>query len=66
MLMLVFVPLLMTNCEVKDEDDICAETVKPEIKRGVSIDVEIMFSDSVPWEGLVTMQFYKQYCDGKI
>ena len=63
--MLAFFTFVMATCEEVDEPS-CEDTAQPEITRGFSIDVYIYYSDTVPWEGLVTMKFHKEYCSGKI
>lgn len=61
---LVSFSLLFISCE-KDtmKDPSCDDWIMPEVIRGFSVDVVVMFADTVPWEGLVTMEFYKRYCN---
>ncbi|MEE4257784.1 MAG: hypothetical protein V2I47_12165 [Bacteroidales bacterium] len=63
--MMVLFTFVMTNCEVEEEPG-CEETAQPEITRGFSIDVYVYYKDSVPWEGLITMKFWKEYCSEEI
>lgn len=64
--LLLFFVFAISGCEEKDDDPTCEETAMPEITRGFSIDINVYFADSVPWEGLVTMKFHKEYCSGEI
>ncbi|MDT8394784.1 MAG: hypothetical protein RQ761_13155 [Bacteroidales bacterium] len=59
--------LMIMSCE-KDtnSDPDCDDWAMPEITRGFSVDVVVMFADTVAWEGLVTMKFHKEYCNLKI
>lgn len=64
---LALISLILTSCDKDDErEDKCDETVMPEITRGFSIDIIVMYKDSVPWSGPVSMKFYKEYCNLEI
>ncbi len=59
--------LMILSCEKdSNQDPDCDDWAMPEITRGFSVDVVVMFADTVAWEGLVTMEFYKEYCNYKI
>lgn len=53
------------SCSDNLDPHTCDDTRLPKITRGFSIAVEVMFADTVPWEGLVTMDFEKTYCSGE-
>lgn len=63
--MLALFTFVMATCE-EVEEPTCDDSAQPEITRGFSIDVYIYYKDSVPWEGLVTMRFWKEYCSTEI
>ena len=53
------------SCETNMDMPTCEDSRQPLITRGFSVAIEVMFADTVPWQGLATMDFEKTYCSGE-